>query len=148
MSPQEAGELGIYYFTHGFSCAEAALKAISEAMDIHSDLIPKIATPFAGGICRRQHICGAVSGALMAVGMVLGRSEGGASREQCFSVRQALISHVENIHSCIDCRSILGYDDDDESVSEEYRKEVSKNVCAPLVDECCSFVVGQLYAIG
>ena len=37
--------------------------------------IPRIATPFGGGIGGRGEVCGAVTGAVMAIGLKHGREE-------------------------------------------------------------------------
>jgi len=60
---QRSGEL----FDSGFWCAVRVLHAIAESKGIKSDLIPKIATGICAGISRTNNICGALSGAIMAI---------------------------------------------------------------------------------
>jgi C_GCAxxG_C_C family probable redox protein len=63
------------YFTSGYNCAESTLLAIAkDALEVDSDLIPKIATGFGGGISRKGYVCGAVSGAVMGFGLKYGRN--------------------------------------------------------------------------
>ena len=63
------------YFEAGFNCAESVLMSLAESIGARSDLVPKIATPFGGGIGRRGSVCGALTGGVMAIGLKLGRSE-------------------------------------------------------------------------
>jgi len=62
-------------FSSGFNCAESSLLSVCKAIGINSDAIPKIATGFGGGVSRYGSICGALSGALMALGMAEGRKD-------------------------------------------------------------------------
>lgn len=62
------------YFRSGYNCAESVLLAIAkDAFEIDSDLIPKVATGFGGGISRQGYVCGVVSGAVMGFGLKYGR---------------------------------------------------------------------------
>ena len=74
-STAEIVNKALSYFNSGFNCAESTLLAIAkDAMTLDSDLIPRIATGFGGGISRQGYICGAVSGVIMGFGLKYGRS--------------------------------------------------------------------------
>ncbi|MEE9189396.1 MAG: C-GCAxxG-C-C family protein, partial [Candidatus Neomarinimicrobiota bacterium] len=49
--------------------------AVANNYKIQSDLIPKIATGFCGGMARTCGQCGALSGAIMSISLLTGRSE-------------------------------------------------------------------------
>lgn len=51
----------------GLNCAETVLSTMCAYWDVESPLIPRIATPFGGGLAATRGVCGAVSGALMAI---------------------------------------------------------------------------------
>ena len=58
------------YFKGDYNCAQSVLLAMQKYYDIPANrLVPKIATAFGGGIGRRGSICGALSGAIMAIGL-------------------------------------------------------------------------------
>ena len=71
---EQAEQAAKDYFRQGLNCAECVLKAF---MDTHetgmSEEVLALATGFGGGIGRAQSLCGAISGAVMAVGMAKGR---------------------------------------------------------------------------
>ena len=69
-------------FQSGYYCAESVLLAIAEEKGIESDFIPKIATGFCSGMARTGGMCGAVSGAMLALNLVTGRSTPGESIEE------------------------------------------------------------------
>jgi C_GCAxxG_C_C family probable redox protein len=54
------------------NCAQSSFAALAEHLGPQSDLILKALTPFAG-LGLRGDTCGAVTGSVMAIGMVLGR---------------------------------------------------------------------------
>ena len=69
-------EKAILYFTTGYNCAEAVILALQEALqEEENNIIPRIATPFGGGIGGRGSVCGALTGAIMAIGLKYGRME-------------------------------------------------------------------------
>ncbi|NLG24626.1 MAG: C_GCAxxG_C_C family protein, partial [Clostridiales bacterium] len=59
------------------NCAEVVLLTAGEILGVCGAFCPRIATPFGGGMAGTQHTCGALSGALMVVGLMKGREPGG-----------------------------------------------------------------------
>ncbi|MFW9923305.1 MAG: C-GCAxxG-C-C family protein [Candidatus Thorarchaeota archaeon] len=66
-------EKALQYFSSDYNCAQAVLSAVTEDNEQKLNQIPHIAAAFGGGIIGRGEICGAVSGALMAIGVLNGR---------------------------------------------------------------------------
>lgn len=64
------------YFNSGFNCAESVLLSLAEAMNMKRSCIPKIATGFGAGMGRHGEACGAITGAVIALGLKYGRSDG------------------------------------------------------------------------
>jgi C_GCAxxG_C_C family probable redox protein len=63
----------VSFFNEGFNCAESVLMAMQDFFDF--EMNPKIATGFGAGIGRKGSVCGAVSGAILAVNLKYGRRE-------------------------------------------------------------------------
>jgi len=61
----------------GYHCSESVLKAIGD--HFYGNVEPtalRMCTPFAGGIgCTHNDLCGALTGAIMTIGMLHGRTE-------------------------------------------------------------------------
>jgi len=98
------------YFNNGRCCAESVLLAIANARGIQSELIPMIATGFCGGMARTGCQCGALSGAMMGIDMVLGRSEPDTSNQDCYTAVQRLIGEFETQFGTRYCYELLGCD--------------------------------------
>ena len=57
------------------NCAESVLRGVCFAQNIElSDQAKRMATPFGGGIGRSEDACGALIGAVLAIGVSLGRT--------------------------------------------------------------------------
>ena len=76
-------------FAAGFYCAESVVVAIAKAEGVDSELLPRVATGFGGGTARTCGDCGALTGAILAVGSALGRSAATESVEPTFAATGA-----------------------------------------------------------
>lgn len=74
LSKEETIKYAVRFVEKGFLCSEAVLSALSQTLNIESDIIPKIATGFGAGISRLGEVCGAFSGAIMGLGLQFGRN--------------------------------------------------------------------------
>jgi len=69
-----------FYATDQFVCSEAILYTINETLGNPLPAgIVRLASGFAGGIGKSGCVCGALAGGVMALGLVFGRTEAGAS---------------------------------------------------------------------
>ncbi len=94
-------------FDSGFFCAESVLLAITEAEGIASELLPGAATAFCSGQARTCGACGALNGALLAIGLVLGRRTSDASAEPAYAAAAAVVADFEKEFGSRDCRTLL-----------------------------------------
>ncbi|HEX3051479.1 MAG TPA: C-GCAxxG-C-C family protein [Aggregatilineaceae bacterium] len=98
------------FVSKSYHCAESTLIALAESQGIASDLIPKIATGFGSGLARTCGICGAVSGAIMALGLINGRTEPNADREPNYAAVQQLLREFAARHGSTNCFDLTGCD--------------------------------------
>lgn len=71
MKPQEKA---IACFRNGFNCSQSVLSAFGPYYGLNDDQCLRVACAFGAGMARRQMTCGAVIGALMALGLKHGKS--------------------------------------------------------------------------
>ncbi|MHB8157724.1 MAG: C-GCAxxG-C-C family protein, partial [Desulfocucumaceae bacterium] len=74
----------------------------------------KIATPFGGGMASQGETCGAVTGALMVIGLRYGnisnwRGED-AAKDKTYATAMELISRFKSINGTVRCKELLGCD--------------------------------------
>ena len=94
-------------FQQGFCCAESVLQAIAESRGIKSELIPKIATGLCGGVGRTGGICGAVSGGVLAINMLAGRSSADQSPDGNIRLVRAFLGEFERKFGAIHCQRLI-----------------------------------------
>lgn len=130
MDETEIAQRAVAHFRSGFNCAESVLLAMEEAYGIHSNVIPRIATPFGAGIGRRGSICGALTGAVMAVGLRHGRMvPKDEARERPYKLAIALYNDFEDEFSTVLCYELTGCD----LTTEEGRKKHVRANCERFV---------------
>ena len=99
------------YFKSGYNCAESTLLAIAkDALEIDSDLIPKVATGFGGGISRQGYVCGAVSGAVMGFGLKYGRNNPEELRARTYNRVVEFYKQFQKKFGSILCKELSGCD--------------------------------------
>ena len=59
-------------FTEGYNCAQSVFLALADVTGMEPAAAAKLASTFGGGMGRMREVCGAVTGALMAMGLLLG----------------------------------------------------------------------------
>ncbi len=97
-------------FASGLYCAESVVLSLARAQGIESDLLTRMATGFCGGMARTCGTCGALTGAIMGLGIALGRSRSGGSVEDAYAGTQRLIREFEQAFGARDCHVLLGCD--------------------------------------
>lgn len=76
MTEDTGAHLSAQYFSQGYHCSEAVTRTLLELVHGSADpALMKTADAFMGGIAgTQQHICGAVSGGLIVLGSLFGRT--------------------------------------------------------------------------
>ncbi|MGB5925130.1 MAG: C-GCAxxG-C-C family protein [Dehalococcoidia bacterium] len=99
-------------FDKGFSCAPAVLSAYSEQFGLGKELALKIACGFGGGIGRMGRTCGAVTGAIMVIGLKHGQADVNdeESRQETHKLVKDFIGRFKALHGSTECRELIGYD--------------------------------------
>jgi len=119
--------------------------AVCQQLGIENELIPRIATPFAGGMARTGEVCGAVVGALMCIGIKHGRDEVGQSEDKAQGLGGALIRLFREEMGSLNCRELTGFDlSTPEGVKQFLSSDVPVKVCLRAVGFTYETVLGLL----
>ena len=113
----------------GWMCAESVVAELAHRQGIESDLLPAIATGFCGGVSRRGGMCGAVSGAAMAISLVGGRHNAADSQEGTYAAVQALVDGFAKEFGSVDCPELLGLRLGTDAGRAEFRARGLKRRC-------------------
>ena len=69
------GEEAKGLFLEGYNCAQAVFCAFCDETGLDRDMAARLASSFGGGMGRLREVCGTVSGALLALGMLRGYAD-------------------------------------------------------------------------
>lgn len=128
-------EHAVALFDQGFNCAESVLSALCSASGYEIGHQRRLATPFGSGISRRGTVCGCLSGAAMAIGLVAGRSEPAdvEGKDRAYGMVERLMELFGRQFGSIECRTLTGLDFHDPGAVERFRADARDRVCVPAI---------------
>lgn len=99
-------------FAQNYSCAQSILMTFVERYGLTREEAVRIAAAFGGGILGTRQICGAVSGALMVIGLEKGSldPDDKAGKERLYAIGQQFTQQFSARFGATDCRSLIGVD--------------------------------------
>ena len=108
VSPETTGKEAQRLFDEGLFCAESVVTALAKSLGRESDVAISAATGFCSGMGRTDGTCGAVTGAVMGIGLALGRDVPGRSVQGCYEAVQDLCHRFEAEFQSTNCSELLG----------------------------------------
>ena len=84
--------------------------AVAEKHNIKSDIIPAVASGFCGGMSRTAGYCGALTGGIMALGILFGRNSPQDSHKKIYALTERLVCDFEEQFGSRNCSDLLGCD--------------------------------------
>lgn len=143
---QETGKNAVEYFSNGFLCSEAVLKAVAEEKKVDSEFIPKIATAFGRGLADSESICGALSGGILALSMFQGRINTNESFETLYANIAQLQKAFKDEFKETECPKLLGFSLNDTDAKEKFVKNDCKACkCSRYVEFVTNKVANMLH---
>jgi C_GCAxxG_C_C family probable redox protein len=129
-------EIAFDTFNKGFNCAQAVFSSYSAEYGLDTSFAKKIGGAFIGGIANNGEVCGAVTGALMLIGLKYGQYNEGdkESKEKTIKITNDYIQKFKKEHGSIICRDLLKYDLSIEEEAQKARESgVFKTLCPVFV---------------
>ena len=131
LTKEETLRLAQSYADEHFLCSETCLMALAKCQGIETPLIPRIATGFGAGIGRSGETCGAVTGAVMGLGIRYGRDKVEPIKDRRpYWYATELLKRFKEEHGGLDCPALLELDIAKPEDYEEYtRRNLWTNRC-------------------
>ncbi len=139
-------EKALTLFAKGFNCSQAVLTVFAADFGIEEELALKLGTQFGGG-ARNGEMCGAVSGALLVLGLKYGHYEqdNTEQKSKAYSIASEYTRRFKEKNSSIVCRELLGYDltkpEDAECIKE---KNLFGTICPAMIKSAVEVLEGIL----
>lgn len=122
------------YFSGGYNCAQSVFAAFHEEMGLDEELALKLMMPMGGGVARLREICGAVTGAAMALGMLRDvKPDDRAAKFAIYDQVQKKIAVFKQQYGSVICRDLINLRGDDPEKTYSCADYV--RFCARLVEE-------------
>jgi len=98
-------------FGSGFSCSQAVCSVFAEDLGLDREMALRVSCGFGGGMGHTGQTCGAVTGAVMAIGLKYGKVDAGDNRakEITYAKVQEFKRCFCELHGSIQCEELLGY---------------------------------------
>ncbi|MFQ5884786.1 MAG: C-GCAxxG-C-C family protein [Thermoplasmata archaeon] len=125
------------YFKKGYNCAEALSRAVAEKCQIGCESIPNVATPFGAGIGGKGSVCGCLSGGVMGIGLLYGRSDPNDMdrKKQAYEKAKLFYDRIAERFGTTNCLDICGVDLSTEEGLNRFHDENIREKCAKYVRE-------------
>lgn len=134
-----------HFEQQGYNCAQSVLLTMQEYYGIRSNkLIPKIATAFGGGIGKCGSLCGALTGAIIAIGLKHGTNTSILEeKEKAYKLAQKFYGQFAEECGSPFCRELVGYDFTNPEDLERARKSnVRDEKCINFVKKAVEILIG------
>ena len=124
------------YLASGYNCAQSVLKAVLEEKGIFFEEAMSLSSGFGGGIAGEGRTCGAVSGAIMAIGVLNGLNSKDVvqSKEHTYKLSGVLIERLKEKFETTQCYELIGVDMKDAEAKKAARER------GVFSDQCSEFV--------
>lgn len=96
-------------FKNNYNCAQSVLSVFAQDLGLSRDSALKMANPFGAGIVYMQETCGAVTGALMAIGLKYGKGENGTQeeKERANDMGKYFVAEFTKLHGSTSCLKLM-----------------------------------------
>lgn len=104
-------EKALELFSNNFNCSQAVFTAFAKDFGIDEKLALMLGTSFGGG-ARNGEMCGAVSGALLVLGLKYGHfdAEDNEQKSRAYRIAVDFTKRFKEANGSVVCRDLLGYD--------------------------------------
>jgi C_GCAxxG_C_C family probable redox protein len=137
-------EVAASIFDQGYNCSQSVFTAFATQFGLDEKTALKLASPFGGGVARRGELCGAVAGALMALGLVHGADKP-AGKEEIYRLSQEFMRRFEEKNGSILCRTLIDFDISTPAGHQAaVERGVFKTICPGLVRDAAGIVQALL----
>ena len=140
-------DIAVARFDEGYACSQSVLSAYAPLFDLDPELALRIAAPFGGGMGCMGEVCGAVTGALMVLGLKVGNTlaQDRASKEASYGLAREFAERFRKRHGSILCRELLGTDiSTPEGLQAARARGLFKGICPILVRDSAEIVAELL----
>jgi len=108
----EKVEAAVACFREGFTCSQAILSVWSGRFGLEREMALRVASVFGGGMAGLGEVCGAVTGALIVIGLKHGQTEAKdkETKQKNYALVRDFTGRFRARNGSLSCRELLGCD--------------------------------------
>ena len=102
-------ENAVDYFRNKFNCSQAVFTVFGKDHGLSENDCLKVSCAFGGGMGRQQLTCGAVTGALMALGLKYGKAlnDPEEKKQKTYAVTREFFQRFTELNGSVNCKALL-----------------------------------------
>lgn len=130
-------------FLSGYNCAQSVVLSFADDLKFSKELAQKMAAGFGGGMGKQQETCGAVTGAIMVLGLMKGEevNNNDELKSAAYASVKDLTREFVSSYKTTQCRELIGCDLNTAEGSEKFKEEkIMENICAPCVEKAVQII--------
>ena len=131
------------YFARGFNCSQSVLAAYAEQFGLTEEQALKVAGGFGGGMGRMAETCGAVTGAIMVIGLKFASTTPGdmQGKENAYAVVREFVHRFKGRNVTVLCRELLDCDiSTPEGMKRAQQEKLIKKCCPKLIQDAAEIL--------
>jgi C_GCAxxG_C_C family probable redox protein len=136
-------DFSVQIFNSGFNCSQSVFVPVAINLGIPAAQAFQIATGFGAGMVYRGETCGAITGAMMALGLKYGRSKAKdtQARDKTYALINQLYTRFKEKHGSIICKELLKTDISiPENREKAFKNGLFDTLCPKLVEDAATIL--------
>ena len=146
-STTERSEEAVACFTQGCNCAQAVSSVFARDAGVPEEVVLRAATGFGGGVAHTGGACGAVSGAVLAIGLLFGSTgpEEKEAKDRTYALTQEFIVRFVGKHGTVSCTGLLDCDlSTEEGLARARSQGITRTLCPGYVRDAVEILEEML----
>ena len=128
-------------FGSGLTCSQAVLTVFGVPYGLDMEMVARLGRPLGGGMGHSGRTCGALSAAVLILGLAKDHPEEAEARKISFHHAQQLFKRFEALHGTTECRDLLGADwSTAEGLKKIQEKSLVRNLCPAIVRDAAAIL--------
>jgi len=130
-----------------YNCAQSTLAAYAAGYGLERDKALQVSVGFGGGMGRTQDVCGAVSAAVMVLGLAseFKADDGRPKINEVYETVRRFLDDFTKEHGTVKCRDLINCDLSSEEGMKYFKEHNVKEQCRGYVRLCCKLLDKYTY---
>jgi len=139
----ERSEQAKELFLSGYNCAQSVVLSFADELKYSKELVQKMAAGFGGGMGKQQETCGAVTGAIMVLGLMKGETVNNNDelKSEAYGAVKELSRQFMLEYKTTNCKDLIGCDLNTPEGAAKFKEDkIMETTCAGCVKKAVEIV--------